>query len=100
MCEIGDVLCSLEISAAVQSNEILSYLAGVVQPFPYYQVGADPGHHQVTQQLPPDVPHSVDPVADAQHMVAAWRSRVIMATFTLQNIQHLTLTMVYMDFLV
>ena len=74
MCEIGDVLCSLEISAAVyaQSESFLSYLAGVVQPFPYYQVGADPGHHQVTKQLPTDVAHRVDPVADAQHVVAAW----------------------------
>ena len=48
----------------------LSYLAGVVQPFPYYQVGADPRHHQVRQQLPSDVAHAVDSGADAQHGIA------------------------------
>ena len=48
----------------------LSYLAGVVQPFPYYQVGGDPRHGEVRQQLPPDVAHGLDAGADAQDGVA------------------------------
>ena len=48
----------------------LSYLAGVVQPFPYYQVGGDPRHGEVRQQLPTDVAHGLDAGADAQDGVA------------------------------
>ena len=83
MCEIGDVLCSLEISTGTES-EFLSYLAGVVQPFPYYQVGSDPGNHKIGEQLPADVAHGVDPRADAQHRIAGWNYVLV-----------ITLSMVY-----